>query len=106
MDRLFLFAARYNLATMAKQQRIVTYRGNVQGVGFRYTACRVAGNYDLTGYVRNLPDGGVEILAEGDIAQIDLFLADVTQRFSGFIRTQTQQTAPYGGSFESFGVRY
>ena len=91
---------------MAQEQRIVNYRGNVQGVGFRFTACRIAENYDVTGFVRNLPDGGVEVLAEGDVAQIDAFLADLAQRFDGFIRSQTQQTAPYGGSFESFGVRY
>jgi acylphosphatase len=90
---------------MALQQRIVTYRGNVQGVGFRFTACRAARNYDVTGYVRNLPDGSVEVLVEGDSDQIDPFLADLTHRFSEFIRSQTQQIAPYGGGFETFGVR-
>lgn len=90
---------------MAQQQRIVIFRGNVQGVGFRFTACRIAESYDVTGYVRNLPDGGVEVLVEGDIAQIDSFLADLAQRFSGFIRSQTQQIAPYSGAFTSFVVR-
>jgi acylphosphatase len=90
---------------MAQQQRIVIYRGNVQGVGFRFTACRAARSYDVTGYVRNLPDGSVEVMVEGDSDQIDPFLADLSQRFSGFVRTQTQQIAPYSGSFETFGVR-
>jgi acylphosphatase len=90
---------------MAQQQRIVIYRGNVQGVGFRFTACRAARGYDVTGYVRNLSDGSVEVLVEGDSEQIDLFLADLSQRFHGFIRSQAQQIAPHSGAFETFGVR-
>lgn len=90
---------------MALQQRIVTYRGNVQGVGFRFTACRAARNYDVTGYVRNQPDGSVEVLVEGDSGQIDPFLEDLTHRFCEFIRSQTQQIAPYSGGFDSFVVR-
>ena len=91
---------------MAKQQRIVNFRGNVQGVGFRFTACRIAGNYDVTGYVRNLPDGSVEALVEGEAAEIDQFLADLAESFQDYIRKQTQQIAPYTGSFTAFGVRY
>jgi acylphosphatase len=45
---------------MDKQQRTVRFSGMVQGVGFRYTACRIAGRYDVTGYVKNLHDGSVE----------------------------------------------
>ena len=90
---------------MARQQRIVIYRGNVQGVGFRFTTRRIAESYDVTGYVRNLPDGGVEVLVEGDSEQIDPFLSDLAERFSDFIRSRTQQTAPHSGAFKSFVVR-
>src|SRR5471030_2081507 len=44
----------------------VFYSGRVQGVGFRYTARTVAAGFEITGYVRNLPDGRVELVAEGD----------------------------------------
>ena len=91
---------------MARQQRIVNFRGNVQGVGFRFTACRIAGNYAVTGYVRNLPDGSVETLVEGEAAEIDLFLTDLAERFQDYIRKQTQQIAPCTDSFTDFGVRY
>ena len=46
--------------------RLVLFSGRVQGVGFRYTACHIARHFTVTGYVRNLPDGRVELLAEGN----------------------------------------
>ncbi len=78
----------------------------VQGVGFRYTACRIAGRYDVTGYVRNLHDGSVECLVEGDAAEIDAFIAELSQAMSGYINKQTAHVAPYTGRYESFGVDY
>lgn len=53
----------------------VFYEGRVQGVGFRYTARRVAAGFDVSGYVRNLPDGRVELLASGEHDEVDAFLA-------------------------------
>lgn len=91
---------------MTGEQRIVVFSGMVQGVGFRYTACRVAGGFDVTGTVRNLPDGGVECVLEGDAAEIDAFLESLAQRMNGYIRKQTQQMAPYTGKYASFTVAY
>ena len=91
---------------MAKEQRIVHFAGNVQGVGFRYTACRIAAGFDVTGYVRNLPDGRVECVVEGDAGQVGEFLSALAERMRGCIRNQTAQSAPYSGGFHSFGVRY
>jgi acylphosphatase len=48
---------------IAAFRAIVT--GYVQGVGFRYSACREAGRLGVEGWVRNLPDGDVEVWAEG-----------------------------------------
>ena len=45
--------------------KVVYYAGRVQGVGFRYTAKSVATGFEVTGIVRNLPDGRVELVAEG-----------------------------------------
>lgn len=56
------------------------YSGHVQGVGFRFTAQRVAAGYDVVGYVRNLPDGRVELWAQGTEAQVSRFLAEVARR--------------------------
>lgn len=52
----------------------VFYEGRVQGVGFRYSARRVAAGFDVSGYVRNLPDGRVELVAAGDDGEVDDFL--------------------------------
>jgi acylphosphatase len=57
----------------------VFYEGRVQGVGFRYSARRVAAGFDLAGYVRNLPDGRVELVASGDEEEVDGFLQAVRE---------------------------
>jgi acylphosphatase len=52
----------------------VRLTGRVQGVGFRYFALEVARRFDLTGYVKNLRDGGVQAYAEGPRALLEGFL--------------------------------
>jgi len=91
---------------MAMTQRIVYFSGHVQGVGFRYAACRVAGGFDVTGTVRNMPDGRVECVVEGEASEIDAFLDAVGERMGNFIHKQTQSDAPHTGGYGSFGVRY
>jgi acylphosphatase len=49
------------------------YSGRVQGVGFRYTVRSVALGFDVTGTVRNLPDGRVELVAEGEKLELEAF---------------------------------
>ena len=53
------------VAVPDRRQREVYYAGNVQGVGFRYTARCAAAGLDVTGFVRNLPDGRVHLVVEG-----------------------------------------
>ena len=60
----------------------------------------------MTGYVRNLPDGRVECLVEGETAEVDAFLAELAARMRGYVRSQEQQSAPYTGGFRDFGVRF
>jgi acylphosphatase len=59
--------------------RRVYYSGRVQGVGFRYTTTALAGGYAVGGQVRNLADGRVELIAEGDLDEVERFL-DAVQR--------------------------
>ena len=60
---------------MSQQARVrVVLSGRVQGVAFRYYAVEWAGEEGLTGWVRNLPDGRVEVLAEGDRENLERFL--------------------------------
>ena len=91
---------------MDPEQRIVHFSGDVQGVGFRYTACHVASGYDVAGYVRNLPDGRVECVVEGPAKEIDAFLSELSRRMGRYVRGQTSQAAPFSGRFETFGVRF
>lgn len=91
---------------MAKEQRTVWFSGLVQGVGFRFTACRIADGYKIGGYVRNLPDERVECAAEGETDQLDAFFEELVSSMSAYIRKRTQQTAPYTGRMGSFTVRY
>ncbi len=52
--------------------------GDVQGVGFRFFAQRVAARHQVVGYVRNLPDGTVEALAEGELEGVEGFKHDIS----------------------------
>ncbi len=62
---------------MAEGARLVV-SGRVQGVGFRAFAQARARAYNITGYARNLPDGTVEIHAEGNLPDIEDFIASLT----------------------------
>jgi len=66
----------------------VLYEGKVQGVGFRYTTRNVARQHELTGWVKNLPDGRVELKAQGSQQDLDDFLRDLDGHFEGFIRNK------------------
>jgi acylphosphatase len=75
----------------------VRYSGQVQGVGFRYTAERLAEGYPVSGYVRNLPGGDVELVAEGPAADVEAFLAALAQRMAGYIERTSVLDEPVGG---------
>lgn len=55
------------------------YEGKVQGVGFRASVLSLAKGYEVTGWVKNLPDGRVELLAGGDAPEIEDFLAGIRE---------------------------
>ena len=78
-------------------RKIVRYSGRVQGVGFRYTAQHMAAGYAVAGHVRNLPDGDVELVAEGEADEVERFLAAVAGRMGANIgRAAVQDEAPAG----------
>jgi acylphosphatase len=83
----------------------VRYSGQVQGVGFRYTAQRLAEDLPVTGYVRNLPDGDVELVAEGEPEDVEAFLAAVARRMAGYIRGGDVRDVPSAG-YRQFVIRH
>jgi len=88
------------------ERRDVIYSGHVQGVGFRYTAQGVARQFDVTGYVRNLDDGRVELVAEGSGQELDAFLGEISSRMGHYVRNVKVRTCPPGGEFVDFRIRF
>jgi acylphosphatase len=91
---------------VAPQRRTVQYAGRVQGVGFRYSARTIAHRYAVSGYVRNQPDGRVELVAEGDPHELDEFLSEVRERFLGNIRDEKADVQPATGEYTGFAIRH
>lgn len=72
---------------MSRERVTVFYSGRVQGVGFRYTAKTQALGFDVSGTVRNLPDGRVELVAEGQREELEAFIEAVRDSaVGGFVR--------------------
>jgi len=73
----------------------IIFIGRVQGVGFRFTAHRIANRHQLTGFVRNDPAGTVEMLAQGQPEDIDNCIKDLQDSFAGYIReTKIEEVSP------------
>lgn len=65
------------------------YHGRVQGVGFRGTACAIASDFHVSGYVRNLEDGTVELETQGRADQVDSFLKALREKMGSNIQRET-----------------
>lgn len=87
-------------------QKHVYFIGRVQGVGFRYTARSLALNYRVTGYVRNLADGRVELVAGGENAEIEAFLDDLTMCMKKNITNIIINDGPGDETPTEFKIRY
>jgi len=85
----------------------VTVRGRVQGVFFCGFVLEVAEKLGVRGYVRNLPDRGVEIRAEGDVVCLESLVRNI-QKGPPFSRVEKVTTAwsEYTGSFSDFTIKY
>ncbi len=82
------------------------FSGRVQGVGFRYTAKNIAMRFDVSGYVRNLPDGRVELVMEGPQPQIEEMIRSVADRMNGYIQNVDTSIVPATGEFSHFHIRH
>ena len=79
---------------MKAEARTILFTGRVQGVGFRMTAAHFSAGRPVSGTVRNLPDGRVELVAHGEPAEIDALVSRLREHFGSFIRTIEQHPAP------------
>ena len=91
---------------MSAQRLRAVVRGEVQGVGFRWSVQRQAGELGLTGYAENLPDGSVRVEAEGDPARLDQLEAYLRQgpRWAE-VESLDAQRLPATGEFRGFSAR-
>ena len=79
---------------MEDERRRVYFSGRVQGVGFRYTAERIAKGFKVRGYVRNLPDGRVELVMECEPSTLDAFLQAIRSEMGGKIQSFLVEREP------------
>ena len=83
----------------------VLYSGRVQGVGFRYTVKTTATGFELTGTIRNLPDGRVELTAEGAREELEEFRKAIREAgLEGFIRDEQVTWTSATGEFRGFEI--
>jgi acylphosphatase len=87
------------------RRRRCWFSGRVQGVGFRYTAQSIASRHAVAGYVKNLADGRVELVMEGNEAEMEQVVEEISRRMEGFIAGRSDELSEATGEFEEFTVR-
>jgi acylphosphatase len=84
----------------------VIYTGRVQGVGFRWTTRSIARRFPVTGTVRNLSDGTVELVAQGPATGVADFLAAVAERMGEQIHGMESERITPPEAFTRFEIRH
>ena len=88
-------------------QRHIRISGRVQGVNFRYFTQQNAIRLGIRGYVKNLPDGGVEIVADGEKVTIDLFVAILRKGPpAARVDAVNVEERPFGAEFTTFSIEF
>lgn len=90
------------------EQRLdARFEGRVQGVGFRFTCERIARSLPVSGFVQNMPDGSVRLVAEGENGDLNSFLRQIDESHlgRGIVNQQTVMRAATG-EFTGFRIQY
>ena len=83
----------------------VLFSGHVQGIGFRYTVKQTALGFEVTGWVKNLADGRVELLVEGERKELEAFQAAIPEAgLRRFIREPQAEWSNGTGEFHGFEI--
>ena len=82
----------------------IHFSGHVQGVGFRYQVLQIAKEFDVAGFVRNLPDGRVQLEAEGDREEVEGFSREIESRLDMFIRKVERRESMQPPRYKGFGI--
>ena len=91
---------------MEQTAKHVIFSGRVQGVGFRYTARRIADRYHLAGWVKNLPNGTVEAFFQGTESDIQGCIDELKDCFSGYIRDTRITPQPCNPRYTGFQITF
>jgi len=91
---------------MATKRVHVIYSGRVQGVGFRFTAEAIARKFKVNGWVSNLRDGRVEVVAEGEETALKDFLGRIAEEMAHYIVDTEISWKQSTGEFKSFGIKF
>jgi acylphosphatase len=105
-DKIRVAMSKTMIDTSAVHRHHCYFSGRVQGVGFRYTARNIALRHNVTGYVRNLPDGRVELVLEGPPDEIQGVIDSVKERMAGYVHHVDQSEVPPTGEFPHFYIRH
>ena len=83
----------------------VYFSGRVQGVGFRYQTLQIAKGFEVSGFVRNLPDGRVLLEAEGEAGELSAFVDAVREQLESYIRETERARTRRPRQFSGFVIR-
>lgn len=86
-------------------RRTVWFSGHVQGVGFRAITVHIASRFPIRGCVENLPDGRVQLVVEGDAAEVERFLSQLRAERRANIKSEQVVDGPARGEFSGFRIR-
>jgi acylphosphatase len=92
-------------AAFEVQHETVLCTGRVQGVGFRYTTLQLAREFEIAGYVQNLPDGRVRIEVEGNAQEVNDFIGAIEERMHGYVRKMERTSERRSPRFVGFTIR-
>ncbi|MFH1791667.1 MAG: acylphosphatase [Candidatus Omnitrophota bacterium] len=91
---------------MSRKRLHIIYTGTVQGVGFRWTAEKSANSAGVTGWVRNVPDGTVEVMAEGEEEALVGLIRAIKNVMQHYIEDTAVEWLDYKDEFKGFRVRF
>ncbi|MDR1789547.1 MAG: acylphosphatase [Opitutaceae bacterium] len=83
----------------------IHFSGRVQGVGFRYATLQAAKEFEVSGVVRNLDDGRVQLEVEGRPGEVEAFVAEIGERLHGHIRSTERRGGVREARFSGFSIQ-
>ena len=83
---------------------LTTYSGKVQGVGYRWNVLKIAQSYQVSGYVKNLTSGRVEMLIEGERKEVNKLIFEVEEKLKEFWKTKEVEEKPGLPHYENFRI--